>query len=138
MSLGTYCIERGWDYSISLTNERKQQPMLRQLAACEYTDPDWTALDAVGEEKALWLYYRHRGGQRDEVYVAVRREREEGQRLLVPHSSFSLVSRDDLPLAELVRRNRAKQGQQNAFKGLLRELRIQMLPETAQGHGLPL
>ena len=164
--LVSYCIEQGWDYSISLTNERNQQPLVRKLLACEYSDQDWTALDAEGEEEALLLYYRPQGWQREEVYVVIRRSHEQGQRLLVPHYSFILVSRDDLPLAELVRRHRAKQGQENAFKGPLRELNLhhppcksyaanqayylcgqlaqlllrglqmQLLPETAQGHGL--
>ena len=164
--LVAFCAARGWDYSISLTDGRKQGPLRRILADCAYADQDWTALDAEGEEAALLLYYQPAGWARAEVYVVVRRTHEDGQPLLVPHYSFILVSRDDLPLAELVRRHRAKQGQENAFKGPLRELNlhhppcksyganqadylcgqvaqlllrglpIQMLPEAAQGHGL--
>ena len=61
----------------------------------------------------MLLYYRPSGWQREEVYVVIRRTHEDGQRLLVPHYGFILVSRDDMPLAELVRRHRAKQGQEN-------------------------
>ena len=36
--LVAYCIEQGWDYWISLTIDHNQQPLLRELAACAYTD----------------------------------------------------------------------------------------------------
>ena len=39
-----------------------------------------------------------------------------------------LVSRDDLRVGELVRRHRAKQGQENAFKGPLTELELHHPP----------
>lgn len=52
----------------------------------------------------------------------------DGQRLLVPRYGFIVVSWDDLPLAELVRRHRAKQGQENSFKGPLRELNLHHPP----------
>lgn len=83
------CIERGWDYSISLADARKQQSLVRQLAACEYTDQGWTALDADGQQEALLLYYRPHGWQRDEVDVVIRRTHEQGQRLLVPPTRSS-------------------------------------------------
>ena len=95
--LVAFCAARGWDYSISLTDGRKQGPLRRILADCAYADQDWTALDAEGEEAALLLYYQPAGWARAEVYVVVRRTHEDGQPLLVPHYSFILVSRDDLP-----------------------------------------
>ncbi len=53
----------------------------------------------------------------------VRRRVRGGQLLLVPpHHTVILVSRDDLPLDELVRRHRGKQGRENAFKGPLTDL----------------
>ena len=164
--LVSYCRKQGWDYSISLSNTRNQQPLLRRLAACEFRDEDWTPLDTERQEEALVMYYQPSGWPHEEAYVVLRRTHADGQRLLLPHYSFILVSRDDLPLVELVRRHRAKQGQENAFKGplqelnlhhppcksyaanqayylcgqlaqlLLRGLQAQMLPETAQGHGL--
>ncbi len=132
-ALVAFCAARGWDYSISLTDGRKQGPLRRILADCEYADQDWTALDAEGEEEALLLYYRPAGWARAEVYVVIRRTHEDGQPLLVPHYSFILVSRDDLPVAELVRRHRAKQGQENAFKGPLRELNLHHPPCKSYG-----
>ena len=89
-----------------------------------------------------------------------------GQTLLLPVYTVILVSRDDLPLDELVRRHRGKQGQENAFKGplidldlhhppcrrfranqafyicgqiaqvLLRAVQYQLLPARARRHGL--
>ena len=41
---------------------------------------------------------------------------------LIPAYTVILVSRDDLPLDELVRRHRGKQGHENAFKGPLVDL----------------
>ena len=49
--------------------------------------------------------------------VVIRRTYEEGQRLPLPHYSLILISRDDLPLADLVGRHRAKPGPQSACKG---------------------
>ena len=58
----------------------------------------------------------------------VRRRTENGQGLLVPHHTVILVSRGDLPLGELVLRHRGKQGQENAFKGPLRDLDLHHPP----------
>jgi len=85
---------------------------------------------------------------------------------LMPAYTVILVSRDDLPLAELVHRHRGKQGQENAFKGplidmdlhhppcrrfhanqafyacgqiaqlLLRAVQYELLPKAARRHGL--
>ena len=52
----------------------------------------------------------------------IRRRRDRGQALLLPAYTVILVSRDDLPLDELVRRHLGKQGQENAFKGPLIDL----------------
>ena len=85
---------------------------------------------------------------------------------LTPAYTVILVSRDDLDVAELVRRHRSKQGQENAFKGplidldlhhppcrrvranqafyacgqiaqmLLRAVQYELLPVAARAHGL--
>ncbi len=95
------------------------------------------------------------------------RQLYEGERgLLEPRYTVMLVSRDDLPVAELMRGYRSKQGQENAQKGpltdlglhhppcksyaahqafslcgqiapwLLRRLQYQLLPGEARRHGL--
>ncbi|MCY4041048.1 MAG: hypothetical protein OXF72_07310 [Gammaproteobacteria bacterium] len=48
--------------------------------------------------------------------------------MLIPAHTVILVSRNDLPLKELVRRHRGKQGQENAFKGPLVELGLHHPP----------
>ncbi len=53
---------------------------------------------------------------------------EDAQGQLFPARTVILVSRDDLPLAELVRRHRGKQGRENAFKGPLRDLDLHHPP----------
>ena len=66
--------------------------------------------------------------------MVVRRRTENGQGLLVPHHTVILVSRDDLPLADLVVRHRGKQGPaltgrlENALKGPLTDLDLHHPP----------
>ncbi len=58
----------------------------------------------------------------------IRRDGDGEQRLLEPVCMVILVSHDRLPVAELVRRHRGKQGQENAFKGPLTDLGLQPPP----------
>ena len=164
--LAQYCQQRGWDYSISLTNSRNQAPIARRLQACEFSDQDWVPLDEDGEQEAQLLIYRPSGWCREQAYVVIRHHRSaNSQRRLMPNLSMILVSRHDLSLAEMVQRHRAEQGQENAFKGpltalnlhhspcqsyaanqayylcgqlaqLLRLVPYQLLPDQARKHGL--
>ncbi len=70
--------------------------------ALELADDEWVELDEDGEEQAT-----------TEVYVVIRWDRAGDQRRLVPDWTVILVSRDDLPLPELVLGYRGKQGQEN-------------------------
>lgn len=156
-----WCRERGWDYSISLTHAVKRRPVLDQIEGL--SDSAWTDI-GLGEE-AILATHRPRGWE-EQHYVVVRRLYEGRQKLLIPAYTVILVSRNDLPVAELVRRHRGKQGQENAFKGplidldlhhppcrkyranqafyacgqiaqlLLRAVQYRVLPETARRHGL--
>ena len=156
------CAERGWDFSISLTNDLWRRPVLEQLEGLP--DSAWT--DIGMEEEAAFATHRPRGWERERHCAVVRRRTGNGQLLLVPQHTVVLVSRDDLPLDELVRRHRAKQGQENAFKGpltdpglhhppcrshranqafcalghiaqaLLRAVRFTALPKGARRHGI--
>ena len=47
---------------------------------------------------------------------------------LLPRMAVILANRDDLPLAEVVRRHRAKQGHENAFKGPLVDMDLHHPP----------
>jgi len=118
------CAARGWDYSVSLTNDTWRRPVLEQLEGLP--DAAWT--DIGGEEEAIFATHRPGGWDAEQRYVVVRRRVENGQGLLVPHHTVILVSRGDLPLDELVRRHRGKQGQENAFKGPLRDLDLHHPP----------
>ena len=122
-SLVAYCRERGWDYSVSLTDARKRAPGLDGID--ELPDAAWTDI-GLDEEATL---VRHRpAGWEEQSYVAVRRVRTDGQGQLFPAYTVILVSRDDLPLDELVRQHRGKQGQENAFKGPLIDLDLHHTP----------
>ena len=79
-------------------------------------------------EEAIVAAHRPGGWDAEQHYVVVRRRTENGQMLLIPQRTVILVSRDDLPLAELVLRHRGKQGQGNAFKGLLRDMDLHHPP----------
>ena len=121
--LVAYCRERGWDYSVSLTDRRKRAPVLDVIEGLP--EEGWTDI-GMGEDATL-VRYRPAGWE-EQSYVVVRRRRDRGQSLLLPVYTVILVSRDDLPLDELVRRHRGKQGQENAFKGPLIDLDLHHPP----------
>ena len=156
-----YCAAQGWDYSISVTHDGYRRPVLEVLEGL--AESAWEEI-GLGES-ATMVYYRP-GGWQEQRYVVIRKRYDGAQRRLTPAYTVILVSRDDLPLAELVRRHRGKQGQENAFKGplidmdlhhppcrrfcanqafyacgqlaqvLLRAIQYQLLPGSARGHGL--
>ena len=82
----------------------------------------WT--DIGMGESATWVRYRPAKWKDEQSYVVVRRAVER-QGELLPRFTVLLANRDDLPLAEVVRRHRSKQvarpaGRfENAFKAPL-------------------
>lgn len=157
-----FCRERGWDYSISVTHNSYRRPILESLEGLP--ESAWT--DIGGGETATLTYHRPGRWPAEQAYVVVRRWKEGRQKALFPVDTIILVSRDDLPLAELIARHRGKQGQENAFKGplidmdlhhppcrrfranqafylcgqlaqmLLRGVQYRVLPDDARRHGL--
>ena len=124
----TACTDRGWDYSVSVTDPNKKAPVLRVVESEELEEADWAPLDKRGVERAVIVKYRPGTWAKEQAYVVVRRDRDGEQELLQPAYTVILVSRDDLAVGELVRRHRAKQGQENAFKGPLTELGLHHPP----------
>lgn len=155
------CHARGWDYSVSVTHDGFRRPVLESIEGLE--ESAWTDI-GLGEEATLTWHQPQ--GWREHPYVVIRRTHDGLQRRLQPAYTVILVSRDDLPLDELVRRHRQKQGQENAFKGplidldlhhppcrafhanqvyylcgqlaqvLLRMMQYRPLPEAARQHGI--
>ena len=118
-----FCRGRGWDYSVSVTNPKWKAPVLEQVEGL----PE-SAWEAVGPgERAILAWHRPEGWV-EHPYVVVRRVPDAAQGQLFPAHTVILVSRDDLPPAELVRRHRGKQGHENAFKGPLRDLDLHHPP----------
>ncbi len=159
-----FCESHGWDYSISVTSKTYKQPLHRQR---EQLGPrDWKPLNKERTEWVALIYHCPAGWGRKRPYLVIRRDWDERQKRLFPTYIYILVSRDDLPLKELVRRHRGKQGQENAFKGplinldlhhppcrsfhanrafytagqiaqmLLVGVQYQLLPEQARQHGI--
>lgn len=159
-----YCRAMGWDYSISVTNGTYKRPLKRRAQALD--DGEWLKLSDDGVEEATWLMHKP-SGWAWQRYVAIRRWVDEtGCWLLFPRYTFILTSCDMLPIREVVKRHRAKQGQENAQKGPLVELdlhhppclrfdanqafytlgqiaqillvaaQMELLPEAARQHGL--
>ena len=118
-----FCHARGWDYSVSVTHEGFRRPVLESIE--DLPETAWTDI-GLGEEATL-TWHRPQGW-REHPYVVIRRTHDGPQGLLQPAYTVILVSRDDLPLEELVRRHRQKQGQENAFKGPLIDLDLHHPP----------
>ena len=118
------------DCSTSVTHDGRRKPVLEQLEGLP--DSAWT--DVGMEEEAIFASHRPVGWDREQHYVVIRRRRQGAQLLLVPHHTVILVSRNDLPLKELVHRHRGKQGPalmgrlENAFKGPLRDMDLHHPP----------
>jgi hypothetical protein len=121
-----FCRRRGWDYSISVTNNTFKRPLREAIE--DFIEADWEAINEDGTEHAAYIYHRPGGWKHEEAYVVVRTAQEDNQKLLFPRYTFILVSRDDLALAEIVRRHRGKQGQENALKGPLIHLDLHHPP----------
>ena len=66
-------------------------------------DAAWT--DIGMDEEAIFAKHRLSGWDAERHYVVIRRRTNHGQMLLVLRHTAILVSRDDLPLAELARRH---------------------------------
>ena len=114
----TYCRSRSWDYSISVTNPNNKEPILESVRSLPVA-----AWESIGKgEEAVLCYYLPTDWEREHPYVVLRSHWDGLQKLLFPRYTVILVSRGDLPLAELVRLHRGKQGQENAFKGPLIDL----------------
>ncbi len=123
-----YCRRKGWDYSVSVTDPRQKAPMLRLAAARGLREDEWEPLGAAGKERAIVVAYRPARWPEEQVYVVIRRDGDGEQRLLEPVCTVIPVSRDRLPVAELVRQHRGQQGQENAFQGPLTDLGLQHPP----------
>ena len=107
------CAERGWDYSVSVTNDLWRGPVLDQVEGV--ADDAWT--DIGMEEEAVLATHRPRGWHAEQRHVVVRRRTENGQGLLVPRHTVVLVSRGDLPVKELVLRHRASRARRTPSRG---------------------
>jgi hypothetical protein len=120
------CSAQGWDYSISVTSETYKRPLREMMS--DFCEEDWTAINDDYTEHAAFIYHRPGSWKKEHAYVVVRSMYEDRQKLLLPRYTFILVSRDDLTLAEIVRRHRGKQGQENALKGPLIHLDLHHPP----------
>jgi len=116
--------EAGWDYSISVTNADCKRPVLETVEGLG--EDAWT--DIGSGEQATLAVHRPAGWNHDAAYVIVRTPLEGAQQPLFHRHTVILVSRTDLPLAALVHHHRAKQGQENAFKGPLQEMDLHHPP----------
>ena len=116
-----YFEDRNWDYSISVTSAVSKAPILRMVEEV-LEDEDWE--DINEHEKAALVTHRPSRWRNEQTYAVVRRDVIDNIEQLVPLYTVILVSRDDVDLDELVLRHRGKQGQENAFKGPLREMNL--------------
>ena len=120
------CRLHDWDFSISVTSETYKRPLRRKLEELPGSAWEWITDDHT--EEAAIVRHRPDGWASEQSYVVVRSHCDGEQRRLTPRHIFILVSRADLPLRELVRRHRQKQGQENAQKGPLIDLDLHHPP----------
>ena len=118
--------KKQWDFSISVTNSNNCRPVLDCVEGLP--KEAWTPIRSDGTEEAIFSYHQPAKWQREQTYVVTRRWHDGKQWLLEPRYCVILVSRSDLPLKELVRRHREKQGQENAQKGPLIDLDLHHPP----------
>ncbi len=121
-----HCRLHKWDFSISVTSGTYKKPLRRKLEQLAASEWHWISDDHT--EEAALIRHRPDGWDSEESYVVVRSYFDGEQRRLTPRYVFILVSRTDLPLRELVRRHREKQGQENAQKGPLIDLDLHHPP----------
>ena len=118
--------QKQWDFSISVTNSNNCRPVLDCIEGLP--DSAWAAIRSDKTEEAIFSYHQPAKWQREQTYVVTRRWHDGKQWLLEPKYCVILVSRSDLPLKELVKRHREKQGQENAQKGPLIDLDLHHPP----------
>jgi len=126
-SIVEYARRNKVDYSISVTNDGYKAPIFAQ--ADVLPESAWSWLDSKQSEDAAIVYHQPEKWDHTATYVVVRRWVDDhGERLMIPFRSVILVSRSDLPLAEIVHRHRSKQGLENAQKGPLLDLDLHHPP----------
>ena len=118
--------QKQWDFSISVTNSNNCRPVLEFIDGLP--DSAWTAIRSDGTEEAIFSCHQPDKWQREQSYIVTRSWHDGRQWLIEPRYGVILVSRTDLPLKDLVRRHREKQGQENAQKGPLIDLDLHHPP----------
>lgn len=103
------------DYSMSVTNPNYRKPVLSK--AKELPPEAWQDL-GNGEWAAIVKHWPA-NWPREQSYLVVRHDCDGSQQRLFWRHTVILVSRDDLPLDEMLRLHRGKQGHENMHKGLL-------------------
>ncbi len=119
------CRRKGWDDSVSVTDLRQKAPLLRLVDAMGLREDEWEPLDAAGQERALAGRTGWPGGRRSRCTGCSGATGTGSSVCWSRYARLILVSRDRLPVAELVRRHRGQQGQENAFQGPLTDLGLQ-------------
>lgn len=117
---------KNWDFSISVTNANNCRPVLDFIDGLP--DTAWTPIRDDGTEEAIISHHHPAGWGCEQTYVVTRSWYDGCQKLTTPRHSVILVGNAELPLKEIVRRHREKQGQENAQKGPLIELDLHRPP----------
>jgi len=118
--------QKQWDFSVSVTNSNNCRPVLDFIDGLP--DSAWTPIRSDKTEEAIFSHHQPAGWQQEQTYVVTRSWHDGRQWLMEPRYGVILVSRSDLPLKELVKRHREKQGQENAQKGPLTDLDLHHPP----------
>ena len=118
--------DKQWDFSVSVTNSNNCRPVLDFIDGLP--KDAWEPVCDDNTEEAIISHHQPAGWKQEQSYVVVRNRHDGKQWLIEPKYSVILVSRTDLPLRELIKRHREKQGQENAQKGPLIDLDLHHPP----------
>ena len=123
-----YMKARGWDFSISVTDDRVKAKILALLDE----DGFWTPLRDDPEAELREVRYQPTGWSQGYRCLVVRRWlKQDGATDLFPTHTVVMTSSNRLSHVDVLHRHGQKQGFENGFKGPLREMNLHHPPTAS-------
>lgn len=125
------CMEAlGWDFSISVTNDRVKAKIVALIDA----NAVWTPLPKDPDADTREVIYKPSKWDRGYRCIVVRRwVKKDGETELFPTYTVVMTSSRRLARVDVLKRHWQKQGFENGFKGPLREMNLHHPPTKSLG-----